>query len=200
MSVVRFPPSAPRPSPRCRDSARNDSSSSAPSGCVFPSELGWMAARWDGPRLTGLSFDHDSAQDAAAALGIEPTASQPPHVGPFIKRLQRYAAGAQDDFLDVNVEFGSETPFHRQVIYHCRRIPWGQIRSYAELAAIAGSPGAARAVGNVMASNRYPLVVPCHRVVGANGGLGGYSARHGLRTKRRLLEREGALSPGELDS
>ncbi|MEX1224432.1 MAG: MGMT family protein, partial [Pirellulales bacterium] len=75
----------------------------------------------------------------------------------------------------------------------CRRIPIGQTMSYAELAAVAGSPGAARAVGNIMAGNRVPIIVPCHRVVGSGGSLGGYSSSGGLRTKRRLLSLEASL-------
>ncbi len=75
----------------------------------------------------------------------------------------------------------------------CRRIPWGQTRSYAQLAAVAGRPGAARAVGSVMAKNRVPLVVPCHRVIASSGQLGGYSAPQGLSLKRRLLAMESGV-------
>src|SRR5437762_530922 len=64
--------------------------------------------------------------------------------------------------------------------------------TYGDLSAAAGAPGAARAVGNVMAQNRYPIIVPCHRVVGSAGSLGGFSARDGISMKRRMLEMEGA--------
>jgi methylated-DNA-[protein]-cysteine S-methyltransferase len=82
------------------------------------------------------------------------------------------------------------TDFQRKVLDACRAIPPGETLSYAELAVIAGAPGAARAVGNVMRTNRIPLVIPCHRVVGSGGSLGGYSAPDGLAMKRKLLERE----------
>jgi methylated-DNA-[protein]-cysteine S-methyltransferase len=65
------------------------------------------------------------------------------------------------------------------------------VSTYGDLAAAIGSPGAARAVGSVMARNCFPLIVPCHRVLGAGGSLGGYSAPDGLRMKRRLLAMEG---------
>ena len=78
-----------------------------------------------------------------------------------------------------------------RVIAACRRIPWGETRSYGDLATECGSPGAARAVGSVMAKNRYPLIVPCHRVLAAGGDIGGYSAADGLVMKRRLLAAEG---------
>jgi methylated-DNA-[protein]-cysteine S-methyltransferase len=93
------------------------------------------------------------------------------------------------------LDLDGHTAFQRRVIRCCRQIPWGATRSYAELAARAGSPRAARAVGAVMAANRFPLIVPCHRVIGARGSLGGYSAPTGLVMKSRLLAREGSL-PG----
>ncbi len=85
------------------------------------------------------------------------------------------------------------TAFQRAVIDHCRRIPRGEVLTYGQLAERAGYPRSARAVGNVMATNRVPLIVPCHRVVGAGGNLGGFSAPQGLQMKRRLLRLEGSL-------
>lgn len=108
-----------------------------------------------------------------------------------VARLQAYAAGADDDLLDIPIDTNRLTKFARRVVEQCRRIPAGETLSYAELAARSGSPGAARAVGNVMATNRFPLLVPCHRVVGSGRTIGGYSAASGLEMKRRLLAREG---------
>jgi methylated-DNA-[protein]-cysteine S-methyltransferase len=82
--------------------------------------------------------------------------------------------------------------FQNRVVRNCRRISRGRVRSYGELAAAAGSPGAARAVGSVMARNRFPIIVPCHRVVASGGSLGGFSARDGVSMKRRMLEMENA--------
>ena len=78
-----------------------------------------------------------------------------------------------------------------QVVRACRKIGRGRTRTYGELAAAAGSPGASRAVGSVMAKNRFPIIVPCHRVVGAGGSLGGFSAPTGLNLKERMLALEG---------
>ena len=82
------------------------------------------------------------------------------------------------------------TPFARDVLAALQQVPAGATVSYGELAARAGHPGAARAVGRVMAGNPLPLVVPCHRVVGANGALTGYSGAAGVATKKWLLEFE----------
>lgn len=82
-------------------------------------------------------------------------------------------------------------PFERAVLEQLRRIPRGQVRTYREIAAALGHPSASRAVGNACAKNPVPLIVPCHRVVRSDGGLGGYSLRGGPGLKRRLLELEG---------
>jgi O-6-methylguanine DNA methyltransferase len=116
--------------------------------------------------------------------------SDPPEL--LISRLRAYCDGQSDDFLDVPLDLNDLTDFQRRVSLACRQIPWGQTCTYGELASRIGSPGAARAVGSVMARNRLPIVIPCHRVLGAGRRLGGYSAPGGLDTKRRLLSLESA--------
>ena len=82
-----------------------------------------------------------------------------------------------------------QSPFQNNILKTCRAIPFGHVMSYGELAECAGYPRAARAVGNAMAANPIPIVIPCHRVVAAQGGLGGYSI--GLSYKEKLLTHEG---------
>lgn len=105
------------------------------------------------------------------------------------RQLREYFAG-QRRIFEIDVETGGLPPFFSEVLAQCRRIPFGRTVSYGELAAAAGSPLAARAVGQALRRNPAGIVIPCHRVVGANGP-GGFSARGGLRTKRALLEFEG---------
>ncbi len=114
-------------------------------------------------------------------------------VDEFARRVQAYADGNRDDFRDVPIALAGLTDFQQRVVQECRRIPYGHTLAYGELAMRAGSPNAARAVGSVMARNRIALVIPCHRVVGSAGKLGGYSAPDGIRMKTRLLELEGAI-------
>jgi methylated-DNA-[protein]-cysteine S-methyltransferase len=111
----------------------------------------------------------------------------------LVQRLQAYFAGEPQGFGDVRVEVDGRSTFQRRVIEACRRVPFGTTISYGQLAARAGSPRAARAVGNCMAANRAPIIIPCHRVVGSGGRLGGFSGPGGLRLKRRLLRLEGVL-------
>lgn len=110
--------------------------------------------------------------------------------GRLAKRLARYFAGQRDDFRDVELDLEDPTPFQRAVADTLRGIPYGETVTYGELAALAGYPNAQRATGTFCAHNRFPIVVPCHRVVAADG-LGSYGSL-GVEYKRRLLELEGA--------
>jgi methylated-DNA-[protein]-cysteine S-methyltransferase len=109
------------------------------------------------------------------------------------KRLQQFLSGkGSGDFRDVETVITEPTPFASRVIAAVRTIPAGNVLSYAEVAAAAGSPKASRAVGNLMARNTIPIVIPCHRVVASGGRLGGYSSPKGLEMKTRLLELDAA--------
>jgi len=104
-------------------------------------------------------------------------------------RIARFLAGGSDTFLDVGLDLEGATEFERRVTATLRRVPAGETVTYGELAALAGHPNAQRAAGTFCARNRFPIVVPCHRVVGADG-IGSYGSL-GVEYKRRLLELEG---------
>jgi len=107
------------------------------------------------------------------------------------RELDEYFEGRRRAFdlrLDLRV-----APFHEAVLHELARVPYGRTATYGSLAAKVGRPRAARAVGTVMNRNPIPIVLPCHRVVGANGSLTGYAG--GLHVKRALLELEGAILP-----
>lgn len=163
----------------------------------FPTELGWMAIAWRGERLIRTAFGHPSAAAAEAHLGLADATAiadrrdLPGWTADIVSRLEAYAAGDEVTFDDVPVDLSHLTAFQQKVVRACRRISRGKTRTYGELAAAAGSPGASRAVGSVMANNRLPIVIPCHRVVGAGGSIGGFSAPDGLDMKRRMLALEG---------
>ncbi len=161
---------------------------------VFPSALGWFAVQAAGSALKQLSFAHESPDAALRSLDAKVAASAT--VGDWnpklIQRLQAFAEGARDSLLDLELNLGPQTEFQRAVVEKCRKIGYGKVMTYGELAMAAGYPRAARAVGSVMRTNRIPLVVPCHRVIASGGGTGGYSAGEGIRMKLRLLELEGS--------
>ncbi len=113
---------------------------------------------------------------------------------PYLERILEDLRTGEENLRDIPVDL-QVGPFERKVLEELRRIPRGETRTYAEIARRLGHPGAARAVGNACAHNPVPLVIPCHRVVPARGGIGNYSATGGPETKRKLLVREGALFP-----
>ncbi len=159
---------------------------------VFPTNLGWMAMAGSGDVLWRLVFGHRSVAAAERALGphwLERSRSVAWNAA-LRRLLQRYAAGQYIEFDEVPVECGASSEFARRVLQALRRVGYSRTTTYAALAAEAGSPKAARAVGNRMAANPIPLVVPCHRVVCSSGRIGYYSAVGGVATKRRLLEME----------
>jgi len=106
-------------------------------------------------------------------------------------RFTAYLAGFSDDFRDVEIDAAWNTPFQRAVTETLRRVPRGEVVSYGELAALAGYPRAGRAVGTYCAGCRFDFVVPCHRVIAADG-IGGYGAA-GVEVKRALLALEGTV-------
>src|SRR5262245_516481 len=128
---------------------------------VFPSSLGWMALVWSGDRLLRLTFGHPSAAAAVASLEAdgEWTTSNsgraPVWIAKLAERLQSYSAGIDEQFADVPLDLSHLSEFQSRVVRACRRISRGHVKSYGELAVAAGSPAAARAVGSVMAKNRF---------------------------------------------
>ena len=111
----------------------------------------------------------------------------PDGFGDLPQRLEQYARGERIIFND-NLDFGNTTPFQRAVWETTCTIPYGETRSYEWIAQRIGKPGAARAVGQALKSNPFPIVVPCHRVIGKDGSLTGFSC--GIDVKKRLLDME----------
>jgi len=146
-----------------------------------------------GPRGPVLARVSTSAaafeRDAARYLGAAAKPASPPR---WLSDAVHAAVRRHEAFKGP-VDLARAGPFEREVLQALLRIPAGQVRTYGEIARALGDPGAARAVGAACARNPLPLLIPCHRVVRSDGGLGGYSLRGGVELKRRLLEGEGAL-------
>jgi methylated-DNA-[protein]-cysteine S-methyltransferase len=115
-----------------------------------------------------------------------------PLVDAAIGQLTRYFEGKAEELSGIPLDLSSTPPFHRKVYEALRGLRRGKVCTYGELAALAGSPLASRAVGQALAKNPLPILIPCHRVVASGGRPGGFSASGGLDTKARLLALEGA--------
>lgn len=165
---------------------------------VFPSAIGECGVAWSSRGICAVEFPQASDTLLAERLSAhgEPTSEVPTGVQQSVSRLQRHLEGEPDSFAGVKLDLGGRPPFARKAYAAARRIKPGRTLTYAKLAQKCGSPGGARAAGRAMATNPVPLVVPCHRVLAADGGLGGFSAHGGISTKLRLLTMEGAdLAP-----
>jgi len=139
--------------------------------------------------LLAATPPQSSAREAERRLGDslkKATRSEKPF-GETVERLKAYFAGQRVDFSE-KLDLSSATPFQRQVWRLTRLIPYGETRSYGWIAKRLGKIGAARAVGQALARNHLPVIIPCHRVVGSDRGLGGYSG--GVRVKKSLLRLE----------
>ena len=145
--------------------------------------------------LCEISYDPEPEREAEAlarAFGVRVLRSPRP-TDEARRQLDEYFAGERRSF-ELPVDLRLARDFGRTVLEELARVPYGELTTYGTLAARAGRPRAARAVGTVMNRNPVPIVLPCHRVVGSTGALVGYGG--GLERKRALLELEGALLRG----
>ena len=162
--------------------------------CTVDSPLGPLLAAATPRGLVMLGYPNVPADEQLARLAsrISPRVIEAPARLDEVRReLDEYFAGARRSF-DVAIDWSLTAGFVRKVLRRTARIPFGETRSYGEVAASAGSPRAFRAAGSALGANPIPIVVPCHRVLRSGGALGGYGG--GLDLKRRLLEIEGVLS------
>jgi methylated-DNA-[protein]-cysteine S-methyltransferase len=162
---------------------------------LFETALGTCGLGWGELGVVCMQLPGVDARDTQRRLARRPGAvlhTPPPAMAQLIARLQAYMAGEADDFAEVVVDLSQADPLCRQVYVATRAIPWGQTLSYGELATRLDMPGAAREMGQALARNAVPIIIPCHRIVGSDGKLGGYSAPGGPDTKLKLLELEGA--------
>jgi methylated-DNA-[protein]-cysteine S-methyltransferase len=162
---------------------------------TFATALGRCAVRWTeagivGVRLPSMKLDGPRLEDATDVPAFVRTA---------IDGMAAVLAGEPRDLRDVPLDQHDIDPFRRSVYAATREIPPGTTRSYGEVARSMGlqPPDGARDVGAALARNPTPIIVPCHRVLAANGALHGFSAPGGLATKRRMLELEGAPGHGQ---
>lgn len=159
---------------------------------VVDSPIGPLLVAATGRGLARIFFDAEPElhlDRLAQAFGPRVLRSSA-SVGAAHRQLDEYFAGDRSVF-ELDVDLRGAAPFAQQVLDELARVPYGHTTTYGTLAAKVGAPRAARAVGMVMNRNPIPIVLPCHRVVGANGSLTGYAG--GLELKERLLRLEGAV-------
>jgi methylated-DNA-[protein]-cysteine S-methyltransferase len=178
-------------------------SQAAPNYHVFETAMGFCAIAWSDAGVARFQLPTKSAGAAdrsmrRRALGAEP-AAPPEDIAAVVAAAKRYFDGEETDFSHVRLDLEGEDAFFTQIYAALRRVGWGDTTSYGTLAKeIGAGREAARDVGQAMARNPAPLIIPCHRVLAAGGRIGGFSAPGGSRTKMRMLELEGVrIGPPE---
>jgi len=168
---------------------------------VFDTAIGACGIAWGEHGIVGVWLPEASEAALRARmrrrLAHVPESTAPPGVQRAIDDIVALLRGEARDLLDVPLDLTDIPAFHRRVYALARRIAPGRTLSYGELAQQLGEPGAARAVGQALGRNPFPIVVPCHRVLAAGSAAGGFSAPGGVSTKLKLLTIERARFGGE---
>jgi methylated-DNA-[protein]-cysteine S-methyltransferase len=164
--------------------------------CIFETANGFCGIAWSDAGITRFQLPTKSAEAAERMMlrrtpEAEPGAP-PPTVSAAVAAVKRYFEGEETDFSQLALDLDGQDEFCKRVYAVTRRVKWGQTTTYGTVAKeMQGGPEAARDVGQAMARNPIPLIIPCHRVLAASGKLGGFSAPGGASSKMRMLALEG---------
>mgnify|MGYP001037530734 CR=1 FL=1 len=158
---------------------------------TFSTNMGWVGILGSRKGLLSVTLPQSSEQEALELLGLKNATRSSHRFEGLMERLKAYFSGHSIAFPD-ELDLSLATLFQREVWQVTKLIPYGETRSYRWLAEQIGKPKAVRAVGQALAKNRLPIIIPCHRVVKSDGELGGFSG--GLGMKRRLLRLEAAIT------
>lgn len=165
---------------------------------IFDTPIGACGLVWSGRGIAGLQLPEASAEATRTRVARRwPDAvetSPPAGVQRALDRVQALLAGGTVGLEDIPLDLEAAPEFHRKVYAVARTIPPGQTMTYGEIARRLGVPHESREVGQALGRNPVAIIVPCHRVLGADGRMGGFSAGGGVATKRRILEIEGAAA------
>jgi methylated-DNA-[protein]-cysteine S-methyltransferase len=163
---------------------------------LFETAIGTCGVAWSERGIVAVELPgRGSAQTAARLKRRVPGAAEgaaPGAVRDAIEAMAALLAGERPDLTGVVLDLQGVAPFDQSVYAIARAIPAGETLTYGEIAARLGDPAAARAVGRALAANPFPIIVPCHRVLAADGKMGGFSAPGGAAAKARMLSIEGA--------
>jgi methylated-DNA-[protein]-cysteine S-methyltransferase len=169
---------------------------------TFDTPLGRCAIAWSARGITRMQLPESNAEALRRRIGREEDALDPALAPEFVRRaiglIGRLLGGERVELAHLPLDLEGIAEFQQRVYALTRAIPAGETRSYGDIARALGEPGAARAVGQALGANPLAVIVPCHRVLAADGSLHGFSARGGINTKQRLLEIERAQAAGSL--
>jgi methylated-DNA-[protein]-cysteine S-methyltransferase len=171
---------------------------------IFDTAGGFCGVAWSAAGITRFQLPTRTHEGTERLLlrrvrGSSEPAAPTPAVSEAVEAVRRYFDGHEVDFSNLTLDLSEQDVFYRQIYAAARRVRWGETATYGTLANVVGAgPEAAREVGQAMAKNPVGLIIPCHRIVGAGGKVGGFSAPGGSAAKIRMLELEGTrIGPPE---
>lgn len=162
---------------------------------IIDTALGQMAIGWTDIGLSRLMLPGESATEMRQRMESKGRTGQPAGQPELVARIEAYTEGAEDNFADLPVDLDGVPDTNRRIYEHIRQLAWGETTTYGAIARWLGDVALSRAVGAAMGANPIPLVIPCHRVLAADGKTGGFSSPNGVRTKMQMLALEHAASP-----
>jgi methylated-DNA-[protein]-cysteine S-methyltransferase len=162
---------------------------------LIETALGTMAIGWTDSGLSRLMLPGGPPGEIRQRMAAKGWAEAPTAEADLSARIIAYAEGVEDDFTDIPVDLDGVPELNRRVYAHIRELRWGETTTYGAIARWLGDVALSRAVGAAMGANPIPLVIPCHRVLAADGKPGGFSSPDGVRTKMQMLALERAASP-----
>ncbi len=169
---------------------------------IFDTEVGRCALLWRGEMLTGvlLPAENDDAMRAAICRRAADAEEAPPpaFVEAAIAKIRKLCLGEAVDFADAPLDRSTIEPLANRIYDILLRTPFGATTTYGAIAEELGDKNLSRAVGAAMGANPFPIIIPCHRVTGAGGKMGGFTAPGGTGTKKKLLDIEGAFAAEKL--
>ncbi|WP_423067649.1 methylated-DNA--[protein]-cysteine S-methyltransferase [Devosia sp. CN2-171] len=162
---------------------------------LFDTDLGPMAVGWTDAAVSRVLLPGDEVAAMRERLeragGVEDAGGQ----AELVARIVAYAEGANDNFADVGLDLSGVPETNKLIYEHIRELAWGETTTYGAIARWLGDVALSRAVGAAMGANPIPLIVPCHRVLAADGRAGGFSSPRGVQAKMEMLALEKAASP-----
>lgn len=171
---------------------------------LFDTTLGRCGLAWGPDGLRSVCFPHEDEEETRRrlrrrAVDAVETATPQPDIQRLIDDIRALFEGERRDLSYAGLDDADLGTFERRVYEQALRIMPGEVKTYGELARALGDVSLSQRVGQALGRNPFPIVVPCHRIVGANGAMTGFSAPGGAELKRRLLKIEGALAPNLFD-
>ena len=159
---------------------------------LFPTSIGWCGVL-TAPRgllrlYAGYAKPNQLVNQMVGTVGG--SIEKIPATGMVIDKIKRYCSGEKVSFAGCKMDWSSLSPFQQKVLKTAMKIPYGSVETYGSLARKIGCPRGSRAVGNALAHNPFPLLIPCHRIIRGDGKPGGFSAGGGVMLKNKLLQME----------